>query len=242
MLKTVTITGADDSVKPADLLELSEKFPFVEWGILVSASQQGTPRFPSMKWVEVLKETTPLNLSLHICGRFVRDFFQFGSTGFLAHVGYSWDRFKRVQLNTHGDAHIFGTDSLRLMAAFIKANQNKQFIFQMDNVNDGIVDFLRHAEFTLNNIAGLFDLSHGAGILPSAWPKLRADLNCGYAGGLSPENLEQQIQKIEQVVGAKEIWIDMETHVRSNHDAQFDLAKVERCLEIASMYILKDAD
>ena len=32
ILDRVTITGADDSVRPTDLLELSREFPFVEWG------------------------------------------------------------------------------------------------------------------------------------------------------------------------------------------------------------------
>ncbi|MHB1675039.1 MAG: hypothetical protein ACYCSP_12405 [Acidobacteriaceae bacterium] len=36
-LETVTITGADDSTDIVELAELSEEFPFVEWGILISA-------------------------------------------------------------------------------------------------------------------------------------------------------------------------------------------------------------
>ena len=35
-LTRVTITGADDSVEPRALAELSEAFPFVEWGLLMS--------------------------------------------------------------------------------------------------------------------------------------------------------------------------------------------------------------
>lgn len=33
------------------------------------------------------------------------------------------------------------------------------------------------------------------------------------------------------------IWIDMETRVRSNNDATFDLTKVRRCLEIAAPFV-----
>ena len=33
---TVTITGADDSIQPSQLLDLQKEFPFVEWGILLS--------------------------------------------------------------------------------------------------------------------------------------------------------------------------------------------------------------
>jgi hypothetical protein len=35
-LKTVTITGADDAVDPEELLQIQQRYPFVEWGILLS--------------------------------------------------------------------------------------------------------------------------------------------------------------------------------------------------------------
>ena len=34
MLKMVTVTGADDSVKPSDLAEIAAEYPFVEFGLL----------------------------------------------------------------------------------------------------------------------------------------------------------------------------------------------------------------
>jgi hypothetical protein len=240
MIKTVTITGADESIYPSDLLELSNEFPFVEWGILISKKQQGSTRFPSIKWIEALCQQTPLNLSVHICGKYVRDFFKHGSTSFLSDLGYTWNNFKRVQLNTHGEPHEFNTDSLRMMTYFIKANCSKQFIIQADGINEGVIKWLNNVDGNLTplpNIAALFDLSHGAGLLPSKWPALLNGIQCGYAGGLSPDNLEDQIEKIESVVGDTEIWIDMETHIRSNNDQQFDLKKVRRCLEISSKYV-----
>lgn len=39
MIKLITMTGADDSIRPQDLLPISEKFPRVEWGILLSNSK-----------------------------------------------------------------------------------------------------------------------------------------------------------------------------------------------------------
>ena len=70
----VTITGADDFTDPKDLVELSEEFPFVEWGILLSASKEGMgPRFPSPKWIEELAQfKDKINLAGHICGSWVR--------------------------------------------------------------------------------------------------------------------------------------------------------------------------
>jgi hypothetical protein len=94
--------------------------------------------------------------------------------------------------------------------------------------------------------------------LPKAWPNPiylkstesgqvlnRWDYH-GYAGGLGPDNLEEQIPRILEAASYKgfskeiqegDIWIDMETKVRSDQDRQFDLEKVEHCLEIAAPHI-----
>jgi len=55
-LDRVTITGADNSVENMhEIFDLSQQFPFVEWGILVSHSSVGKPRFPSLMWIETFK-------------------------------------------------------------------------------------------------------------------------------------------------------------------------------------------
>lgn len=232
MITKVTITGADDSVYPTDLLNLSIQYPFVEWGILVSQTQQGDFRFPSIKWMEELsnlkmisQQGEKLKLSCHFCGRYVREIMK-GVSNFGNHIGFIWNKFDRVQLNFHGDKHFVFNEMFTLLRKF----PEKEFIFQYDGVNN---DILLRALAHEINCSALFDLSHGAGLLPSEWPNLLQEVKCGYAGGLSPENLVEQIKLIEEKAGEKEIWIDMETHVRSNMDMQFDLDKVRRCLEIA---------
>ena len=55
-IKYVTLTGADESVEPMDLALLSDKYTFVEWGILFSQTRQGIePRYPSYEWIEKLQ-------------------------------------------------------------------------------------------------------------------------------------------------------------------------------------------
>ena len=53
ILDRVTITGADDSIKATDLIPLSKRFPFVEWGILLSKNNEGSFRFPTRDWIEI---------------------------------------------------------------------------------------------------------------------------------------------------------------------------------------------
>jgi phosphoribosylanthranilate isomerase len=49
---------------------------------------------------------------------------------------------------------------------------------------------------------------------------------CGYAGGLSPENVVAQLEKIAVVSGDVPIWIDAETNLRSDQGQHFDLDRV----------------
>jgi hypothetical protein len=86
-------------------------------------------------------------------------------------------------------------------------------------------------------VAGLHDLSHGTGLTPNCWPKKIAGINMGLAGGLGPDNLAEQLEKMSESIGDNTIWIDMETKIRSNNDKIFDLEKVEKCLEICKPWI-----
>lgn len=230
MITTVTITGADDSIDEVRLVDFQNEFPFVEWGILVSRKQFGNYRFPSLDWiVDLTDQQNYLKLSLHLCGAYVREFLN-GNFSFQSEVSQLFHAVKRIQINTHGQPHqaVVGK-----VIDFMVKHRDKEFIFQYDNIN---TDFIHHILSETENGSVLFDLSHGTGLLPDKWPSPIQKVKCGYAGGLSPLNLSDQIQKIEALVGKTPIWIDMETHVRSNNDAQFDLDKVRKCLEISSNY------
>lgn len=237
MITKVTITGADDSIAPADLLPISQEFPFVEWGILCSYNSIGLNRFPSREWLDTLTyfkkaDGAELKLSCHLCGKYVNTVL----LGDVASVVESltketWSIFDRVQINTHGKSHSISSAMFSKLHDFYP---EKEIIFQYDGKNDGVLPWAETYEL---NHSALFDLSHGVGKLPSQWPDLLPGIKCGYAGGLSPQNLREQIERIEEKAGNTEIWIDMETHVRSDDDRLFDLEKVRECLRISSEYV-----
>lgn len=248
-LDRVTITGADNSITPNDLVALSQEFPFVEWGILASESNTnagGSPRFPGWEWMVRLQATSylnPMKLSLHLCGRWVR--------GMLAGRTYdelregSLFQFQRVQLNFHADK----TQCYpKAFAVALKALGKRQIIFQIDGErgNEHLQSVYELEPGWLDAV-GLFDVSGGAGISPTEWPKpyfMLTDADYayhGYAGGLGPDNLERELGRISGAAGDCRIWIDMETKVRSSDDRQFDLVKVRRCLEIAAPFVQQTA-
>lgn len=223
-LKRVTITGADDSTSIPELVDLSAEFPFVEWGVLVSKKQEGGYRFPSRHWAERFANVAAvnrLNLSTHVCGRWVREMF----TGEL-----QWDELpvcieasQRAQINTHAERHV---STMGLIDSLQKL-ESKEFIFQWDGVNS----HLTYAALAYGcKVSALFDLSGGAGVLPSYWPKPVEAFWCGYAGGLGPFNVIEQVGIIEGVCD-KPYWIDMERRVRTEDDSALDMQSVRKVLK-----------
>jgi hypothetical protein len=227
-LRFVTITGADDAVKYEDLKRLHDKHPFVEFAILFSQTKTG-PRYPGWDWVLGLMEfnkTANLNLSAHLCGKWVQDVLS-GNLTFFNREDVC-QNFRRCQLN-------LGESNLK------KALESKEFLDMVKTIPIPIIlggnykniklDFSLFADY---GICPLFDASGGKGIEEKAWiPLLEVwePVLCGYAGGLGPDNLQEQLESLHRVINGREVWIDMETKVRTGD--QLDLAKVGRVLEIA---------
>jgi len=140
------------------------------------------------------------------------------------------DMFQRIQLNFHAIQHKVEIE--KFIPALLRF-PDKQFIFQMDSVNNNLLNTARAARI---NAVPLFDTSGGAGILPDRWPSM--DGYCGYAGGLSPGNIEQQIPLIEAATISKPVWIDAETHLRSSDNKILDEYKTTMYIIRSSKYLM----
>lgn len=240
LLNRVTITGADDNTDIQQLLDLSAEFPFVEWGILVSKGQEGGFRFPSRQWITefCVRASKDMKVSMHVCGSWVRDMLV-GELDWLVLPDCA-DLCQRVQINTHGQPHVSTTGMLR---SFLDNPHGfKEYIFQWDGVNNHLAYAAQaYASATKDfKVSALYDTSAGAGILPEHWEKPLKGLEwTGYAGGLGPDNVADQILKIAgtQESPLEYFWIDMERRVRSSDDSKLDLLKVQRVLQAAKPYI-----
>lgn len=225
-LKYCTITGADDQVDPEDLAVLSGRYPFVEWGILCSKDRMRQSRYPSQGWIDdfiqvVMEDSRTIYPSLHICGEFIDRFLQLDPE--LVHLAHC---FGRIQLNKK--IPLEGSAINELFRCIYK--YESPVIVQVNRENQ---DLWMHLH-TLSNFHVLFDESRGNGIKASGYNiPLRGNL-CGYAGGLGPDNLQEELRKIERSAGDREVWIDMETRVRTND--RLDLDKVEQVLKIVKEY------
>lgn len=234
-IERVTFTGADESVKPEDILRVVDEYPTIktEWALLLSKSNEGKQtRYPSLEWMEeFVKQCIPyasdekMYLAGHIQGHWLRTMVINGSPSFPEDRPTLWPYFHRIQLNFHGIRSVVQHDGFFTELR----NGTKDYIIQMDGVNE----FLYHDAHTLN-LKPLFDMSAGRGIVPDVWPKPLHPLINGYAGGLGPETIKEQLKRLEDVVGSGLIWIDMETRIRSEDDQQFDLDKCRRVLDIVA--------
>lgn len=218
-----TITGADDKVDPAKLIELSKKYPFVEWGILFYKPKEGKQRYPSAKWTtEFFRQRIlaghPVKVSAHLCGDYVKGFVEQPNMG-LEFYG-AGDFFDRIQLNFQCPCEGLDMDKLRQA---------------IDDVSIPVITQHNAANAKLWSTIGvsnqqiLFDSSLGNGVEVKYWPKPLDGRVCGYAGGLGSHNIEKELPRIIQTAGGRRFWIDMESGVRL--DNEFDLAKVEFVLE-----------
>ena len=138
---------------------------------------------------------------------------------------------QRIQINTHAEEHISKFD---MISNLRQVQPGKTFIFQWDGVND----HLAYAAKDFVNTEVLFDSSHGAGVLSKLWPKSKSAFECGYAGGLSPENVLEENEKIAKAADGIAYWIDMEGKVRSDNGKILDLDKVRTVLKLMKPFAM----
>lgn len=231
-LERVTITGADNLTDINRLIELSDKYPFVEWGILVSSSREGAQRFPSCGWIRQFANAVTgksINISVHMCGAYVRQFLV-GDLDWHVIPDGLLDVAQRIQINTHSQIHASSTG----MWDSMNKQCHKEFIFQVDSVNDHLAYAARGYGI---RCSVLYDKSGGAGILPKQWPGPKIEFKNGYAGGLGPDNVVENIRKIDKVC-VLPYWIDMERRVRTPDDSQLDMDAVESVLKSSEEFII----
>jgi hypothetical protein len=219
-LSHLTLTGADDAVDPAALAQLSTEFPLIEWGLLLSAEYEGRPRFPSGAWREAFFRAAPgARCAAHVCG-----------VGLLRAVARQalLGPYGRMQLNFEASRLPAG-----LLDDLVRARRvgGPVWITQHNEANRGV-----HGLFDLGTApprhAVLFDESGGRGLRPSGWPAALPDIDCGYAGGLGPENLVTELPRIAAAAGRRLTWIDMEGGLRTGD--RFDLARARAVCEAVS--------
>jgi phosphoribosylanthranilate isomerase len=223
----VTITGADNDVDCLKLAKLTEKYPFVEWGVLFSKSREGTNRYPDSMWIQSLAKFN-IPLSAHFCGWWAKQVLEESNFELMSDLH---DSYKRIQLNYNFKNELpeNGTHLLNYLAL----ETNKDVIIQYNDNNAEAVDFLDNLRRN-SNLNILYDRSGGRG---TEIQEIESPFKSytGYAGGINCDNVKDICEMITSHKSESTVWIDLESGVRT--DDKFDLNKVETILEICDQYV-----
>lgn len=251
----VTMTGADDRTDPKDLARLSQAFPFVEWGILLSKGRAGQPRYPSADWIASLARVqdidhpfnpspAPMRLSAHLCGATMRDFLSgitfsgYDEGAWVAPHGLDESRFNRLfdraQVNVNITREKLDDSQLRAMLAGWCESMDGALITQHNQANANAWSVLQEQDFSLGGVVRahqiLHDASGGRGLSPATWAPPIAGMLNGYAGGIGAHNAVETLEHLSEIVGDGYIWIDMENALRDADD-RFDIRAIEDLLQ-----------
>lgn len=226
-LLAITLTGIDEQTDFSKLWRLSKTYPLVEWGVLYS-NKPDNPRYPRpgiffKEYIEFIQRWS-INSSVHFCGSSVNEIleekFKYPGLPFC---------FSRMQLNFNQKTKPV---DLGLLRSFIErasvdiTSKQKTKIITQHNVDNEIVTNRIH----FPNHQVLIDSSCGQGKVISNFDYITSKSACGYAGGLSLDNLETLFPIIKESANSNPFWIDMESSLRT--DDLLDLKKVEEVLKL----------
>ena len=235
-LKFITCSGANENTSIEDLVNTFSNIyvPEVVLGVQVSGKKAsfGTARYWWLRalygFLEVNDEN--LNVSLHVNQDWVERFIKGDVPQELDYFlrlqrDYNVPFIKTVQLNFK-----LGRESKPDVEKLLKTvdrYKRQRFILSCSRDN---IEFIEHLlaksyyDFWL-----LYDDSFGEGVKCENWKApLFDNVLQGYAGGLSPENILTELNKIEKVVGEnKLIFVDAEGKLKGD-DGKFSIKKAEK--------------
>ena len=221
-LTHITFTGVDDDTDFKRLVSIQQRYPKVEFGILVSRKwfENGKRYLSPFKAREL--RGLGLRLSAHLCGSIARDALKEGGFSSIDDFPDIIDVFSRVQLN------VSNYDELESLNPYFLPGHLQEIIIQQACF---------HNVFMLCRIASgeyvsiLLDESGGKGIdTPINMPLYLYNVHVGFAGGINPDNVVVKVREITSLPQVGRFWIDMESGVRTND--HFDLDKVEQVCEL----------
>lgn len=244
-LRYMGFCGADDSVNPMLLTQLSYHYPFIEWGVLFHPDREGQPRYATMAWVKKLGEikanvSHDIHLAGHLCGRRCEEILE-GNFDFPQTI-YDLG-FRRIQIN----ATLANNVRIDMSKKFEIIDNLKlciikypfiEWIIQSNQETMFIVDEL--IKNPPSNMVLLYDASCGLGVTltEDTIPCPHATIACGYAGGIGPKTISNILILLNKFITPhnKSIWIDMESSLRTYQcDTKDDVSKGGQYKDIFSI-------
>lgn len=238
-LRYVTCSDPRQDLAVVDVMNFLKNYPIAELGVQAhpSAMSFGLPR---NIWLDLITRSasvarTPVNIAVHVNYEWCDDL----CSGKMPYEIKSWmNRFniynnrpviRRWQLNIGDRTRNFDAAAI---AKLIRECPRIEFIFPY---NDGVKDKIDALYKTGAKFSLLYDSSYGYGICPEKWNgPVYKDIPMGYAGGLSPENVVDNLNKIsKQVPENYTTWIDAEGRLMKPGTREFDLMRARAYVQNA---------
>lgn len=228
-MRAIGFCGVDDSVSPEILQILSEKFAWVEWGVLLRTDLEGQPRYPTLAWIDKLcslaelsedSASVSMRLAGHLCGNRCQEVLD-GDFRFVLEL-YA-KGFRRVQVNATA-ANSVTVDQSRIdsyvnnILLCMNNVPKMEFIIQCNTETKPIYEQLMAKPTP--NMSILYDASCGLGVRVNSFPSplLFPTIPCGYAGGIGPDCIVEILTAVREVTAEcpdNKVWVDMESSLRT---------------------------
>ncbi len=255
MLTTCTLTGLDESTDRGRWLRLATEHAFSEWGLLYSSARQGASdasgdiRYPSQAFIEHTLQSAPsqVRLAVHFCGQAVHDLlhasYHAPAYGLLLklqdrsrHLGRTGCAVAQLNLNMQSSTPVNVQSLIELMR-----RHPTVFFITQDNKNNAE---LREVLRGVPNHGLLFDASGGRGLAMTHVPEALSHVDCGYAGGLGPDNIQDKMPRIAQAARDRSFWVDMEQSLRVQGRFNLDACRtvLDQCLPWVEPTASSDVD
>lgn len=230
-LRYITMSDPRENLSIEETIKLLQISSLAELGIQAHPSAM-TVGMPRNKWmnnlldaVEVLEKQP--NLALHVnyewCDCMTNGLIPTEIAGWLGRTNNKTTKplIHRVQLNIGDNTTSFQVNKI---IDLFKRFPDREFIFPFNQNVKPQIDVLKKIS---TNFKLLFDTSYGIGRSPDHWdtPAYK-DIQFGYAGGMSPDNVEHNLTEISGILPQEyDTWIDAEGKLRRAGSFNIDLAR-----------------
>lgn len=234
-LKTIVCSGINENNNIADAIEFLKRYKNAEFGVQCSPRKAGyhTPRF---EWLKELlcrlnEQKIENKVALHLNEGFVVSFCDGKIPDEISDLLKVGNAVSRLQLNFKIGRETFAsghTPDIKTLQKTMVGVAPHTIILSASQPNLSFIHKVHHNGMKFDV---LYDDSFGEGVAPDVRkPPLFDDVFQGYAGGLSPENVGEELIKIEKLARGA-VFIDAEGKLKQ--DGHFCFTKAERFVQNA---------
>jgi len=231
----VSCCGANDLLKIEDIVAFLIKNPKAEIGVGVSANkcEQNTPRYVwLLNLIEIIKKFPYAgSIALHVNGSWAKQIVENGILPkTINEIINRLEKPIRMQLNVVGSGFTLEAINPQILANLISLTKDKIKFIVPFNIQSA--SYVKALSLITNNFDILYDASFGNGQKANKYFSLFPNQLQGYAGGLSAENIDEELIRINEITKKPTaIWVDAEGKLRKENQNTLDLNKAQNFVD-----------